>query len=101
MLGDSNISSNSKNFKAKTNQNGSFQFDYGRAANYLDPLPGSLNVEEIGSNGFPNSIGEYGMGRLMGRGAFGSVYEVTEIRHKTPLNDLKYAIKIVNILACI
>ena len=35
------------------------------------------------------------MGRLLGRGAFGSVYEVTEIRHKTPLNDFKYAIKIV------
>ena len=35
------------------------------------------------------------MGRMLGRGAFGSVYEVTEIRRKTPLNNFKYAIKIV------
>lgn len=46
---------------------------------------------------FPNSIGEYGMGRLLGRGAFGSVYEVTSVKHKVPTaNDLRYAIKIVN-----
>lgn len=73
---------------------------FSRAASYLD-LPtterfDSIRGETAIGGGFPNSIGEYGMGRLLGRGAFGSVYEVTEIRHKTPLNDFKYAIKIVN-----
>lgn len=75
-----------------------------RAANYLDQQYSghdSVVFENNSSSArtqhtFPSSIGEYGMGRLLGRGAFGSVYEVTEIRHKTPLNDFKYAIKIVN-----
>ncbi len=65
-----------------------------RAASYLDLPAGGFDSVK-GHGGFPNSIGEYGMGRLLGRGAFGSVYEVTEIRHKTPLNEFKYAIKIV------
>lgn len=66
-----------------------------KASNYLE-LPSFHSQSSITSGGgFPNSIGEYGMGRLLGRGAFGSVYEVTEIRHATPLNDFKYAIKIV------
>lgn len=75
--------------------------DYSRAASYLDHAAGyetnSANTSTQSNIGFPSSIGEYGMGRLLGRGAFGSVYEVTEIRHKTPLNDYKYAIKIVRI----
>lgn len=79
---------------------------YSRAAHYLDTIseehqqPDQQSTHYSQSNysfsqSFPNSIGEYGMGRLLGRGAFGSVYEVTEIRRKTPLNDFKYAIKIV------
>lgn len=74
---------------------------HSRAAHYLDSIPEhseSINYSNTTSQSFPNSIGEYGMGRLLGRGAFGSVYEVTEIRRKTPLNDFKYAIKIVRIL---
>ena len=72
------------------------RFEFSKAASYLvDNLPVSFN-HQTGNEGFPNSIGEYGMGRLLGRGAFGSVYEVTEIRHKTPLNEFKYAIKIVS-----
>lgn len=74
---------------------------YSRAAHYLDPIPEhseSFNSSHSTSQSFPNSIGEYGMGRLLGRGAFGSVYEVTEIRRKTPLNEFKYAIKIVRIV---
>lgn len=66
----------------------------------MDPIPINYWQEQQSlqyESGFPNSIGEYGMGRLLGRGAFGSVYEVTEIRHKTPLNEFKYAIKIVKI----
>ena len=74
------------------------KFEFSKAASYLvnadEPI--SLNHSHNEDHGgFPNSIGEYGMGRLLGRGAFGSVYEVTEIRHKTPLNEFKYAIKIV------
>lgn len=34
------------------------------------------------------------MGRLLGRGAFGSVYEVSSICRQ-PLGDTRYAIKIV------
>ena len=77
-------------------------FDYdstSKAANYLEPIQNNfhhhIEKNENENSGFPNSIGEYGMGKLLGRGAFGSVYEVTEIRHKTPLNEFKYAIKIV------
>ena len=70
-----------------------YDSNYSKASNYLDTRPSNETSDTI--CGFPNSIGEYGMGRLLGRGAFGSVYEVTEIRHKTPLNDFKYAIKIM------
>lgn len=73
-----------------------------KAASYLEPVQNNFHhqklhspIEKNENSGFPNSIGEYGMGKLLGRGAFGSVYEVTEIRHKTPLNEFKYAIKIV------
>jgi hypothetical protein len=71
------------------------RFEISKAASYLVDDPISFNNHQSNHDGFPNSIGEYGMGRLLGRGAFGSVYEVTEIRHKTPLNEFKYAIKIV------
>lgn len=86
-------------FSAPINQSQQHQnqrFEFSKAASYLVDDPISLNhSHKEDHGGFPNSIGEYGMGRLLGRGAFGSVYEVTEIRHKTPLNQFKYAIKIV------
>lgn len=97
-----NSSTGNISYRAGTNRN-SHSFDYNsKAASYLEPtqnnfnqLHNTLTEKEVETSGFPNSIGEYGMGRLLGRGAFGSVYEVTEIRHKTPLNEFKYAIKIV------
>ena len=80
-----------KNPQSNYDSNGIGSTIHSRAAHYLDSIP-----EHSESNSsFPNSIGEYGMGRLLGRGAFGSVYEVTEIKRKTSLNDFKYAIKIV------
>ena len=110
MLGNSytsNISSLPKSSNRIHQQN---KFDpvgaaiYGRASHYLDSIPEQPESNSSYSHSnhsmtqsFPNSIGEYGMGRLLGRGAFGSVYEVTEIRRRTPLNDFKYAIKIVKL----
>ncbi len=97
------LGSNSRGFSTPIQQTKSDRYEFSKAASYLD-LP-NYNINSNGNSnnfqsesGFPNSIGEYGMGRLLGRGAFGSVYEVTEIRIKTPLNDFKYAIKIVTIL---
>lgn len=99
------LGSDSRGFSTPIQQTRSDRYEFSKAANYLDlpnyPQHSNNSNNTTSSNyqnesGFPNSIGEYGMGRLLGRGAFGSVYEVTEIRHKTPLNDFKYAIKIVN-----
>lgn len=73
------------------------KFEFSKAASYLVDDPVAVAAKPFINEGFPNSIGEYGMGRLLGRGAFGSVYEVTEIRYKTPLNEFKYAIKIVRL----
>lgn len=93
-----NTTSLSDNFYRSRSQSRSASL----AASYLDSIPESGSEREgenaavlRHNNNFPNSIGEYGMGKLLGRGAFGSVYEVTEIRHETPLNDFRYAIKIV------
>ena len=89
------LGTSSKGFSTPIQQQNKIdRFEFSKAANYLEPIP--LQTCQSHENGFPNSIGEYGMGRLLGRGAFGSVYEVTEIRHKTPLNEFKYAIKIVS-----
>ena len=95
------LSSTTNGFSTPINHQSQQQhqkFEFSKAASYLVNVdePISLNHSHNEDHGgFPNSIGEYGMGRLLGRGAFGSVYEVTEIRHKTPLNEFKYAIKIV------
>lgn len=93
------LGSNSRGFSTPIQQTTrSDRYELSKAASYLD-LPNINNSNNFhNEGGFPNSIGEYGMGRLLGRGAFGSVYEVTEIRHKTPLNDFKYAIKIVKVI---
>lgn len=101
MLGNSSASLSSSSYSSLPrnlhfdDKSGTLYNSHGsRAAHYLDPIP-EYPSESSSTSYFPNSIGEYGMGRMLGRGAFGSVYEVTEIRRKTPLNNFKYAIKIV------